>query len=697
MSRNVFVGEITRYNDVEEEQAPTMLGEDDDPEHADTLYVDDDEKFFQDTMFDEEEDEEEEQEQPDRASQYSIVEGSVRYRLGDYYVVEGAQYLGGGGQADVYRCYRTGTTDTFAAKIHKNGLKERMRAVIETIRDMEDECESIYKIYAAGYVQGESGQNKAYMIVTKEYKDFDKNSLNFNNSAKEDYEEKLCHAVEDMNNALTTMHKVKIKGSERHIYHSDIKPENIMWDPDGRSGEGCLVLIDFDGGVVDDTDEKISVVNNTGTKLYTAPELARMGKSRVNMYTDNYSLGITFAELVAGVMPVIETLASAGRNDIEEREYYEKYGKKGITIHNACFPPGLPEYVQTLFNGLLYHDYNLAGEKLGQKKRWDDDMLRKWVNLVAAKRYREAAALPCGSVIKKPDATAGPESAAVRPGTVAMPLNDSVKCRIPYNDGVVTIRSVEEMAEQFVKHWSETVNRFVTEEKFPEVFRSLSDDVSYNLKRAQKNMSRNPKRKDEIFDKEVIEVYLSDDFKKENLRCYGRVYASKAEFGQKLYAGLIASRDKSKNAYSRLPEMQKGTSREFNDILLMFSKGIVSGFLTGGNEKWQVDDDTLQMIRKVEQHVDGDRLNAKTVENLYRTAFRLRGKSSHVIGKKTYKDYTDFSQQLLDLAKSDTESAVAIREQCMTGDGRLKVDMYAWMQETEGVVVYPTEKEREQF
>lgn len=703
MNRNVFDGEDTRYDETEEEQAPTLLDDDDESAQAETRYEDDEDRFL-DTVIEDEDDEDEDEEQPDRKAPDFAFEESVRYRLGDFYVTEEAVRLGKGGQADIYRCYRKGTSETFAAKIHKDILSQDKIKVIEAIRDMENKCESIYRIYEAGYTKDESGQSQSpvYMIVTKEYEKLPPKHLNFaqrkggktgkeGEKSEQDYYERLKCAVEDLNNALTTMHNAKIRGSESHIYHSDIKPKNIMWDRDGRKGKGCLVLIDFDGGVVNDTDK--SEINAAGTRLYMPPEFNRSKTNKVNAYTDNYSLGITLSELIAGVMPTKENLVEESAKD--GSEYYEKYIKEGIEIHHLLFPPEMPEYVLTLFNGLLYYDEEIGKES--QKKRWNDKMLRRWVDLVDAGRREKAAELPCGSPIVWTREKAERDSYAARPGTVSMPLDDSIKCRIPYNNGFITIRSAEEMAEQFIKFWSEIVNRLMTEEDFPSAFHDLGPNVLYNLRRAQQNMSKNPKKRDDIFDKEVIEVYLSDKFKRENLRCYRRVYTSKEEFGNKLYVALIASRDRGKNVYCRLPEGQKGKTSEFNDILTMFSKGIVSGFLTGKSGKWQVDDDTLQIIRKAEQHAKGDSLNAKTVENLYRTAFRLRGNTSHIIDKRTYKDYAEFSRYLLSLAKSDMESAVAVQEKCLTGDGRLKVDMYAWMQETEGVVVHPTEKDREQF
>lgn len=711
MSGNELNEAMTRYEEAEEEQMETHLGEEEESEQDETLCEDDDEEPFQDTMFYEEEDEIIEEEEAD--SEQVLTGGEhVKYRLGDYFVPEGADKIGSGGQAEVYKCYRKGrTTEIFAAKVHKGNLSKEKRDVIETIRDMESECESIYKIYASGYVDGESGQDKTYMIVTKLYEKLDEKYLKFDiNGIENDYYEKLRCAVDDLNNALITMHTVKIKGGDRHIYHSDIKPQNIMWNADGRGGKGCLVLIDFDGGVMNDNKELRSMTNNAETKAYTAPELAHSRENRVNVYTDNYSLGITLAELVAGVTPRISELVSSHSEELDsprskkrkrleaEKEYYNKYKDRGVKLyHKYLLPAELPGYVQTLFKGLLYHDDSLVEERLGQKERWDDSKLREWIDKVTAGRYEEAEKLPCGGSVVESDATVVPGSPAMASRAAAMPVTDSVKCRIVYNDGAVRIRSVEEMAEQFVKHWTETVSMFMTDPKFPENFRDLGSSVSHNLEVAQTNMGKKPKEKDAIFEKQVIAVYLSDDFKRENLRYYGRVYASKEEFGQKLYAGMIASRDKGNNAYGRLPEVEKNSSREFNDILSMFSEGIVSEFLAGGNPRWQVDGDTLQIIRKTERHTAGDRLNAKTVENLYRIAFRLRGKTAHMIGKKMYSNYAEFGKQLLRLTESDMKSAIAIQKQCMTDDGRLKVDMYAWMQETEGVVVCPTEEECEKF
>lgn len=685
MNGNEFDKTMTRYEDVED-QMVTQLEEEEGLEQGETLYDEEDENPFQNTVIYEEEDAEEYgdiEEQSDMANYFPGDEASVMYRLKDYYVLEGAPVLGSGGQAVVYSCYRKGTREIFAAKVHKKNLSQNKRNVIETIRDMPNECESIYKIYESGYVEGEQEQNKTYMIVTKQYDKLDKNYLTYDVHGEEkDYYEKLRRAVEDLNNALITMHAIKIRDTNWYIYHSDIKPQNIMWDRDGRGGEGCLVLIDFDGGVVHEGNELHTKTNVVESKLYVAPELKSMAENKVNIYTDYYSVGATLAELVAGVMPEVLNLRARGEN---EREYYNRHEENGVIIYEMLFPAGLPGYVQTLFRGLLYRNHLLVKERLGQKDRWTDKKLSEWINLVRAGRYKEAEKIPCGIVTE------------VGTREAVMPRTDRVRCMITYSDDIVKIQSTEEMAEQFIKHWAETVSKFVTDPGFYKNFYDLEGNVAENLRVVQENMRKRVKEKDAVFDKQVIEVYLSDDFKRENLRYYWRVYTSKEEFGKKLYAGMIASRDRKDNAYSRLPGVLGDTSREFNDILNMFSQGIVSEFLTGGNPKWTVDDDTLQMIRKVERHTAGDRLNVKTVENLYRIAFRLRGTTSHMIGKKIYNNYAEFGENLLRLANSHLNNAIAIKKQCMTDNGRLKVDIYAWMQETEGVAVCPTEMECEKF
>jgi len=83
-----------------------------------------------------------------------------------------------------------------------------------------------------------------------------------------------------------------------NIVHRDIKPGNIMYDPDS----GQIKITDF--GIARITD---SVKTRTGSFLgspsYMAPE--QMSGAAVDGHADIYALGVTFYQLVSGELPFV--------------------------------------------------------------------------------------------------------------------------------------------------------------------------------------------------------------------------------------------------------------------------------------------------------------------------------------------------------------------------------------------------------
>ena len=75
----------------------------------------------------------------------------------------------------------------------------------------------------------------------------------------------------------------------RGIVHCDLKPSNILLDPDGK-----VTIIDF-GLSVDLLWEK-PPTGFRGTLLYAAPEILQEGVTSPKV--DSWGLGVVFAELV---------------------------------------------------------------------------------------------------------------------------------------------------------------------------------------------------------------------------------------------------------------------------------------------------------------------------------------------------------------------------------------------------------------
>ena len=160
---------------------------------------------------------------------------------------------------------------------------------IVTLIDFDEDERGLY--YIMEYVDGMSLHDKIYGIEFKKMTTSEKVSI-----------------IKQTLNAFEFMHS-------KNILHRDVKPDNIMIGKDG-----VVKILDF--GISKDQKSDLNntkIGSNLGTPYYKAPEQI---KGVSNTYSDIYSIGICFYELMTGHCP---------NKEIEnEFEIYEKIIKEPL-------------------------------------------------------------------------------------------------------------------------------------------------------------------------------------------------------------------------------------------------------------------------------------------------------------------------------------------------------------------------------
>ncbi len=88
---------------------------------------------------------------------------------------------------------------------------------------------------------------------------------------------------------------------DRGVLHRDIKPHNIMLDPDGKPW-----VLDFGLAKLRDAGERLTKTRALlGTVSYMPPEQAQTGAANVDARSDVYAIGATLYEMLAGRPPFI--------------------------------------------------------------------------------------------------------------------------------------------------------------------------------------------------------------------------------------------------------------------------------------------------------------------------------------------------------------------------------------------------------
>ncbi len=195
--------------------------------------------------------------------------------------------LGGGAMGIVYEAVHRELGRKVALKVLRTGFDSDPHA-LERFRLEARACaqvrhESIVEIYEAG--MAEDRPFYAMPILTGE------SLAQLIRAGRTPPPVDLCRGLAGIADALDALHRAG-------IIHRDVKPANIMVDPDGR-----MILADFGLARTAASQALTQTGQALGTPLYMSPEQIVGRKEDIDGRTDVYGLGVTLYEALSGQPP----------------------------------------------------------------------------------------------------------------------------------------------------------------------------------------------------------------------------------------------------------------------------------------------------------------------------------------------------------------------------------------------------------
>ncbi len=192
--------------------------------------------------------------------------------------------LGRGAFGVVYEALQRGLGRTVALKVLRTGFDTTPDAIErfkrEAVACAQVRHAHVVEVYEAGELEG-----RPFYAMTK------LNGRSLSQLAREGGlppPRELCKGLAGIADALHALH-------EKGIVHRDVKPGNIMVEPDGR-----MVLADFGLARAVASKQLTQSGEALGTPLYMSPEQLLGQREEINGRSDVYGLGATMYEVLAG-------------------------------------------------------------------------------------------------------------------------------------------------------------------------------------------------------------------------------------------------------------------------------------------------------------------------------------------------------------------------------------------------------------
>ncbi len=623
---------------------------------------------------------------------------SGRAVMGPWYVPKGSLPRNKGGQAKVYDCFlREGKLpDGVSAVAKLYPLAKNTRARIEKIHEVNRTVMGLNHPHLAKiFADGITEDHKYYMVVMRAYEPYD-GFLEFESFGKNKklFERLFLEEAEGLNDALFALHG-------QHIFHSDIKPDNIM-QYEGTDGKNHLVLIDFGAGVGGERhpEGESSVTATMVTRGYTAPELTNARKAKVSAATDYYSFGFTMAEFVAGRYPRMDEM----NDTAEDQAYRGRNMESAYTWYGLLLPQQLPDYLARFFEGTIYSD---TDRRERNHNRWGAKQIRTWITYVKEGNHDAARGIRTGLEIAAEQQrgagfgvqTSGQEAAGGQSGqtemqrgtarvqkTVAGPQTEVV---VKYGqERPVKIHSTEEMAVLFLEHWDETIENLLRNARWSRIFSRFGEDVANLFDQVREEMQADEARKEEIFDQMIMETYLPEEIRERQLRYRNHVFATREEFGRTIYALMLEEKERTGGRY-RLPEPAKDGPKDLYQVVTeMFASGTVERFFQNYPDAWGIGAHEMALAKQITEELANENKTFVIVK-LYRLSFCMQGSAWLNRDGRDFEENRNFLAWLKELYETDLNKALRIQQECYTEDGKLRVDYYAFLMEAKDTVKRP--------
>jgi tRNA A-37 threonylcarbamoyl transferase component Bud32 len=298
------------------------------------------------------------------------------------------ELIGRGGMAEVYKAWDTHRQYYVAIKVMREDLAEDL----EFLRRFKREARALAALSHANVVRFYSFEREGRLaFIVMDY--VEGTTLRGRILDAEGTPLPLDEVASVMQQVCAALHYAHTE----NVLHRDIKPGNIMMQPDPLTGTGGRVLV-ADFGIAKAADAATATTVMPGTPAYMSPEQCR--SELLDARTDVYSLGVVAYEMLTGRRPFMGETTEAGTGSTRERIRWEQMHAAPPPLRR--YNPALPRAVE----GMVLKA--LAKEREG---RWPTPLAfwRAFEEAVAAK----AAAEPKAKEATPPSVAPMPEPVAV--------------------------------------------------------------------------------------------------------------------------------------------------------------------------------------------------------------------------------------------------------------------------------------------